>query len=417
MKTENYSPLDPINSVFSGPPGVEASVCLTLPPEISLFEPQSREDASVFKARLDHDRMREEFETQGITSYNMREVIGTELARRRQSFFTDRETFLSELVKRAYFLYKKYNLPLDFDNLVFEIEQLFDEDVKVMGLDPAIAINGVLTNLIDTDGYYKDFDPYLPPAGNFMFWRDTNHVTANKMVTHKMFLPIRDQEVALAKIGFDSLGLKYQQASIPGIGSIEGGDVLPMEINGQLYALIGTAERTSRNAVDDWYKTHESSFSASGEGIIPLMVQGPTKDTQDQMHLDTYAQQISPESIIYCRDITSNRKISVLMRKNGQIINAKFNNLLDGTFTQWIDHNATNGYPMSVHEQLNYAPNVLVHGNGNENTTVFITRDGTPAVTKFIQENAAKTVLLHMNELTKFYGGAHCATSEIRNRR
>lgn len=69
---------------------------------------------------------------------------------------------------------------------------------------------------------------------------------------------------------------------------------------------------------------------------------------------------------------------------------------------------------MTRDEQLNYAPNVLVHGSQSGDTTVFVTRDGTPEVTRFIQEHAVDTVLLRMNELTKFYGGAHCATSEIR---
>lgn len=73
MRTENYSPLDPIKSILSGPPGTEAAVCLTLPPEISLFEPNSA-DADVLRARQDHDRMRETFEQYGIQSFNMREM-------------------------------------------------------------------------------------------------------------------------------------------------------------------------------------------------------------------------------------------------------------------------------------------------------------------------------------------------------
>lgn len=417
MKVENFSPLDPIESIFSGPPGVEASMCLTLPPEISLFEPQSRESASVVLASKDHDRMRQEFEKRGIVSYNMREIIGVELARRNKNFFTSRENFLSELVARAYFLYKNYELTIDFDRLVNEVETLFDKDVATMGLDPAIAINGVLTNMTGVDGRLKEFDPNTPPAGNFLFWRDTNHVTASKLVTHKMFYPIRDQEVVLAQIGFDSLGVKYNAVSIPGKGSIEGGDILPMEIGGQLYAMIGTAERTSLEGIKAWYKMHEKSFSLSGDGVIPVMVQGPTSNTQDQMHLDTYAQQVAPETIIHCGAISRNRKVSILMRKGGEIVNVNINGLERGTFSEWVEKNARNVYNMSLQEQLDYAPNVLVHGSNNGETTVFVTRDGTPEVTKFIQQHAIDTVLLHMNELTKFYGGAHCATSEVRRRR
>ena len=416
MRAENYSPLNPITSVFSGPPGTEAAMCLTLPPEISLFEPQSREDASVVKARADHDRMRQEFENRGISSYNMREVIGKELAKRSQNEFTSRDSFLTELIKRSYFLHNEYGLSGDFEHLVYEIEQLFDQDVQTMGLDPAIAINGVLTNVTGVDGRIKDFDPQLPPAGNFLFWRDTNHVTGNVMGTHKMFYPIRDQEVALARIGFDSLGMRYQQISIRGKGNIEGGDVLPMELDGQLYALIGSAERTSPEGVEAWFNLHEKSFLASGEGVIPMVVQGPTSNTQDQMHLDTYAQQVAPETVIHCKDISQRRKVSILARRRGEIVRLDVENLKTGTFAEWIEKNTLNSYEMSLREQLDYAPNVLVHGSETGDTTVFITRDGTPEVTKFIQQYAVEMVLLHMNELTKFYGGAHCATSEIRQR-
>ncbi len=102
------------------------------------------------------------------------------------------------------------------------------------------------------------------------------------------------------------------------------------------------------------------------------------------------------------------------MRKNGDIVRVKPENLQNGSFSEWIEQNANNVYDMTREEQLNYAPNVLVHGNKDKETTVFITRDGTPEFTQFIKTHAVNTVLLKMDELTKFYGGSHCATSEIR---
>ncbi len=410
MRVENYSPLDPIKSVLSGPPGTEAAVCLTLPSETSLFEPNAA-DASVVRARQDHDRMRETFEQHGIKSFNMREIIGTELARRNDLAFTSRDKFLSELIGRAYELQRQYGLVADFDRLVAEIVTLFDHDVKSMGLDPAIAINGVLNNILNQNGRIKQFDPSLPPAGNFLFWRDTNHITGNQMGTHQMFYSIRDQEVALAKIGFDALGINYKPV-VTGRSkaSIEGGDVLPLELNGQLYALIGTAERTSYEAVKAWYALHENLFSASGDGIIPMVVQGPTDiDTQSQMHLDTFMQQVAPGAIIHCGKLTRIREISILARRKGEIVKLQPEN-----FRTWIEENADSTFDMTETAQKAYAPNVLVHGSQSGDTTVFVTRDGTPEVTDFINQHAVNTVLLKMNELTKFYGGAHCATSEIR---
>jgi len=428
MRVENYSPINPIKAVLSGAPGTEAAVCLTLPPEISLFEPNST-DASVLRAREDHDRMREEFEGKGIQSFNMREIIGTELARRHDPAFTSRDAFLRELISRARYFQEIYRLVPDFDQLVGEITELFDRDVQGMGLDPAIAINGVLTNILDHNGRLKVFDPSLPPAGNFLFWRDTNHITANQMGTHRMFYPIRDQEVVLAQMGLNALGIEYTPVDVhPTVNtkrvngypvrhhtqSIEGGDVLPMELNGQLYALIGTAERTSPEAVHAWFAMHERAFRASGEGVIPVVVQGPRSNTQDQMHLDTFAQQVGPGAVVHCGELTGKREVSILMRKGGEIVRVKPEGVASGNFAEWIEKNADYIYNMSRGEQLNYAPNVLVHGDGKGGTIVFVTRDGTEKVTNFIKQHAVEAVLLQMNELTKFYGGAHCATSEIR---
>ncbi len=389
-------------------------MCLCLPPEISLFEPQSGVEASVVQARHDHDRMRETFERYGIQSYNMREIIGKEIARRNRIPFTSKSQLLRELETRALFFLDFYKIPINFDRLMKEMEVLLDQDISTIGLDSAIAINGVLTNVLDHQGNFKEFNPELPPAGNFLFWRDTNHITADLMGTHKMFYSIRDQEVALAEMAFQTLGVKYQQMLRDQEGSIEGGDVLPMELRNQLFALIGNAERTSWEGVKAWYELHEKSFSASGQGIIPLVVEGPHSNTQDQMHLDTYAQQVAPNTIIHCKEISNNRNVSLLMRKGGEISKVKIDNLYNGIFSEWIERNADNVYDISREAQLNYAPNVLVHGSASKDTTVFITRDDTPEVTHFIKQHAIEVVRLSMNELTKFYGGAHCATSELR---
>ncbi|MBP9690643.1 hypothetical protein KBD81_01040 [Candidatus Woesebacteria bacterium] len=414
MRAENFSPLDPIKAALSSPPGTEAAACLTLPVEISLFEKDSA-DADVVLARQDHDRMRESLEENGIRSYNMRDIIGTELARRYSLAVTSREAFLEELVRRAFKLQEIYHLVPDFDHLVEEMYTLFDQDAQNMGLDPAIAINGVLTNILDHRGSYKEFNPDLPPAGNFMFWRDTNHVIGDEMVTHRMFTPIRQQEIVLAHMGFEALGLEYAAIQLDSLeGSIEGGDILPLELDGQRYALIGTAERTSYNAVEAWFSMHERLFSQSGEGMIPIVVKGPTTDTQNQMHLDTFVQQIAPGAVIHCGEITRNRDISILLRRGGRIVQVDPGAFSHANFADWIEQKADSTYDMSREDQLRYAPNVLVHGSATRDTTVFVTRDGTPKVTDFIQQHAMNTVLLGMNELTKFYGGAHCATSEIR---
>ena len=416
MKTENYSPLDPITSIMLGAPGTEALMCLTIPPEISLFEANASGNVSVADARKDHERMQGELEREGIEVFNMREIIAQVLAERANHPYHSREDLLNELMCRAEFLLNKYKMPVSLGFVRQELEELLDMDIKQMGLEAAIAINAALTNVIGIDGKPKNFDPKNPPAGNFLFWRDTNHIIGGHMGVHRMFYSIRDQEVAFAKLGFDALGLVYHQLDLKGgkNNSIEGGDILPMELGKQLYALIGKAERTSWGGVQAWFKLHEHEFSQSGAGLIPAIVEGPHSGTQDQMHLDTFSQQVAPGAIIHCGEITKRRNFSILMRRRGEIIKVKPENLKDGTYAEWIESQADHIYDMTQEEQLNYAPNVLVSGDGSEGTTVFITRDGTPAVTSFIRKHATSVVLLKMNDLTKFYGGAHCATSEMR---
>lgn len=429
MRTENFSPLDPIQAVLLGGPGTEAVLGLIMPPELSLFEPvESGSVTSVVEARADHSRMIENFTDQGIEVFNMRKIIGEVLAERANHRFTSKSKLIKELKRRAEILNKTYQMETPFEHTALELELLLERDIQEMGLDAAIAINGVLTNVIDISGKEKEFDPMEPPAANFMFWRDTNHISGDQLITHRMHFAIRDQEIALANLGMEELGINYQAIDInPNTVikksgeydistndiSIEGGDILPMELDGDRYAVIGSAERTSFEAVKAWYRMHEALFSQSGEGLIPLLVQGPDHDTQDEMHVDTFAQQIAPGAIVHCREITAARDVYVLMKKGDEIIKVKPEDITDGTFASWIEKRAANVFNMTKDAQLNYAPNVLVHGKEEGGTQVFITRDGTPEVTEFIKEHA-DTILLRMNELTKLYGGAHCATSEIR---
>lgn len=432
----NFSPLDPIKWVFAGGPGVEAVVANIMPPELSLFEPEGGSRISVSTARGEHEGMLKTLEAEGIQTFNTRHILGQVLAERANHQFTSRDEFLQELRSRAYALFAEYrqqdqSFGLSFEHIVMDIEELLDLDIEEMGLDAAIALNGVLNNIIDVDGNEKPFNLEEPPVGNFMFWRDTMHITGDELVTHQMHYAIRQQEVALAQMALEFLGVPYRAIELPSnqilkpagsykIGSyqesIEGGDILPMQFNGSLYQLIGNAERTSWEAVKAWYAMHERLFSASGEGLIPMVVNGPRSGQQEQMHLDTFMQQVAPGVLIHCGEITRQREIRVLMRKGGEIVMVRPEDATN-TMMDWIERTVHGDvYNMSKQEQLDYAPNVLVSGNQEGRSgrpTVFITRDGTPNVTAFIRQHA-NVVELCMNELTRLYGGAHCGTQESR---
>ncbi|KKQ74170.1 MAG: hypothetical protein US96_C0039G0006 [Candidatus Woesebacteria bacterium GW2011_GWB1_38_5b] len=402
----NFSPLDRVHSVLLSPPGTEAVMGLAMPPELSLFEADSSDNCSVVESGRDHQRMQAELTSRGIEVFNMRKIIGTEISKKQQAY-TTRDELLGELKSRAEILHSTYGRG-DKERIMEELETIIDSDIKNLGLEPALAINAVLTNCIGINGSPKPFDREAPPAANFMFWRDTNHITGDQMFTHRMFYPIRQQEVILAQMGIDALGLKNEPLLPNGSsGSIEGGDVLPVEVDGNLYALVGRAERTSNEGVNAWFTAHEHLWRASGEGVIPMVIEGPTKDTQDQMHLDTYVQQITENNMLHCGEITQARRASILARRGGEIV--KIDTQI---FNDWIERRFTNVFDMTREEQLAYAPNVLVDAG----STVYVTRDGTPRVTEYIRQYVSEVVLLQMNNLTKLYGGAHCATSEIRSR-
>ncbi len=396
----NFSPRERITHVLAGAPGPEATFGRLIPPEKSLFEPNS-DTADVLAARKDHDRMTQEFRNRGIEVFNMRNIIGIKLAEVMKHKFDTPFKLLAELVRRAEQLKKSYGLNGSMDQVAGELESLLKLDMESMGIPAALAINSALTNCMDIQtGLERPFSYDDPPPANFLFWRDTLHVTGNQVGLNKMFYPIRQQEVALAKLGLDQLGVNYSKIAK---GSIEGGDVMPWEIQNTRFAALGRAERTSPAGMKSWYEMHESLFSFSGEGLIPVVIEGPTSNTQDQMHLDTYMAQVAAEAIIHCPEITGQRQISYLTRRHGEIVKIDTQN-----FAYWIEANALHVFNMSRQAQLAYAPNVLV-----DRDIVYITRDGTPEVTDFIKEHAV-TVELHSNELTKFYGGAHCATTEIR---
>jgi arginine deiminase len=409
LRPTNYSPLDPIRAIMVGAPGPEAVIGSVMPPEKSLFEAG---DFDIITARYEHDQMQAEYDKHGIDVFNMRAILGEALAPK-QHIFTSREQLLTEMKHRAVMMQDHYMNENHFkrprDQIMIELEYLLDHDIATMGLDQALAINARLTNCIDNDGKLKKFDHDIPPIANFMFWRDTNHITGHTMGVHKMFWDIRQQEVELAKLGFDAIGLKYTQIHLPENNSIEGGDVLPMEINGQQIAMIGQLQRTSSAGVDAWFTLHEKQFSQSGDGLIPMVaevIEMPSHaDAQSQMHLDTHTQQFSSEGIIYCPEITDNRKLSILRRNKGVI-----ERIDSQIFSDWIEKTFPEKYAMTRREQLDYAPNIVVDGG----ETVYITQDGTEGVAEFIQEHVTETVLLHMNHVTEMYGGAHCGSSEIR---
>jgi arginine deiminase len=403
-----------IKSVLVSPPGVEASLASLYPNKISLFEPVN---FPMILARQDHEKMQGIFQGYGIEIHNMRLIIGEQFT---NEVFKNKplpkeintlSKLRTELISRATIIHNEYlgdHKQSVFGQSLKDIDDLLQKDLELFkGNEKAvIAINALYTYCIDIKGNYVNFDVKSDkyPMGNQIFWRDTNHITGQSMGLHKMHFPIRQPEVAIARIGIEALGIPYSQIKLDK-GSIEGGDVLPMEINGNRFALIGQAERTSVEGAHAWYQLHKKEFKDND--IIPLLIRGPNTETQTEMHLDTYFQQVSENGVIHCEDVTKERTVFRLFESNGEV---KEQDL--GKFNDYISHRFTDIYPMSRDEQLKYTPNVLVDGSRN---VVFVTREITEKAKTFLEKTCGqKTEFLNMPHLTQLYGGAHCSTSEVR---
>jgi arginine deiminase len=421
IEARNFSPFEPIKHVLAGAPGVETALGLLYDPDISQFELDIT-DASAVEAHYDHNRMTEAFGVHGIEYINTRKLLGETLAQKFDitALYPNRDALLNELKKRAELVIKTKASTRSVEQAHQELETLLDLDISSMDLDAALAINAVLANCVDIQGRAQEFNAEKPPICNFLYWRDTNHITGNKIGTHTMFRTIREQEVALTRMAFEALGLAYSDSTAQGVvngerASIEGGDILMTEFNGQMLAMIGQLERTSWLGVQAWYELHEDLFSASGEGIIPVVVTGYGKKSQDQMHLDTYFSHPKPDTAVHCDEITQKREIHLLMRRAGEIVKVPMSDYTNNVFGDWIKDNATE-HRITKQQQEKYVPNSLIHGNKTDRNapTAFITRDDDGQLTDFLLTIGVLPINLDLQSLSKFYGGAHCATSEIR---
>lgn len=406
IKVANFSPLDPIKAVLTCSPGIAASQALLMDPELSLFETTAPNNTSIITARTDHSDMRDSFAQENIQVYDLAIALAHALNKIKHPF-NNKLALLAEIHNRSMEIHIQNGVAsnVSFERTMDEMGQLLEEDYSQMGAG-ALALNAVLTRLIDLKGNPMELSSKRPPIGNILFSRDSMHVTGDTLGTNRMRFTIRRPEVALAELALKELGVDYSPlpTSDPK-ATLEGGDILPVEINGHLFALIGQAERTSKEGVDAWYNLHESTWK---KGVIPLVISGPKKDTQDQMHLDTWFQQVAKSAAIHCGEITKKRTVSLLEKRNGTIRKSDL-----GTFYSWILRNFEYSYDMTREEQRNYAPNVLVNGNGYGKTSVFVSRADSPKVTEFISEHA-RVIPMNIAEITKLYGAAHCATQEFR---
>lgn len=410
LTVANYSPLHPISAVIVCPIGPEAVLGTCLPPKISLFEPKP--GANVLLARGDHNLMVASYRERGINVINMREILGNELAvNQNHNRFSTKETLLAEIVSRGEKLINRYHRG-KVEDVAYKAEFLLNMDMRAMDKEAALAVNAVLTGCVDyKTGKEKPFSFRESPIANILYTRDTMHITGNEIAVNRMRFPIRRPEVDLARIVLNALGIEFRQISDYREHPLrkfylEGGDYLPMEFDGSRYAMIGQGERTSKEGVESWFRLHEKQFSATGEGLIPVVVVGPSRKQQDQMHLDTHTQQVAKDAAIHCGEITSNRTAFTLVRRGDRI--ARIDEV---RFDKWLQRRVANLFDMSRDDQKKYAPNVLTDPARGE---VHISRNDAPDVINFFRSIGLNPVWAGMKEFTKFFGGKHCGGHEFR---
>jgi arginine deiminase len=403
-RIENSSPLYPITEIATFVPSAEVPLSLLL--DDALYEPGATEQASILEARKEHRQMVEAFESYGIKVIDLRRALGKSLVEDERRSFNSVNELISMLWAKAAFLKATHGVG-ELQKVFTELEKSVMADVAAFGEHAAIEVNAALTGLVDSQKNKLEFDEL--PLANMMFARDFMHVTGGTLAISKMHYPIRAQETGHAKKALAYLGIEYKEVNTT--GSIEGGDVMPLELRNTLFAAVGKAKRTDWSGVGSWYDLHEKSFSASGEGLVPIVVDGPKDCPQDQMHLDLVSSQVGIGAMIFCGELARQRTVGTLVKKNGHMKTVD-----QMPMTQWVERYTNDALDITRDEQRAYATNLLLHGRGPGKLPVaFLTRADTPRVTEFIRRYA-EVVQLHLIHLTKFYGGLHCLTTEFRAR-
>jgi arginine deiminase len=245
---------------------------------------------------------------------------------------------------------------------------------------------------------------------NLYFCRDQQITTARGVVMGRMNSEQRRVETTIMEFVLRKLGVRpiYR---VRGEGRLEGGDFIPA---GET-AFIGQGLRTNAEGV-------RQLLEAKVFGVKRVVVVKEPWHNQDQMHLDTYFNLISPKLAVLVaermdvRDAAGNLtqparpdrrcKVDVYELTDGEYQRT----VSDGDFQEFLEKSmGLRLLPVSSDDQLKYGINFLCLGPNR-----LLGIDGVSAQYKrALLDAGAKVTWMDFSNLTGGYGAAHCSTQVL----
>lgn len=130
---------------------------------------------------------------------------------------------------------------------------LYEEHGKMTGVITEVGhSNTQVIDLADLIGEDPKFQQEAQTNPNLFFTRDSiawsSPSLSELVVVSAMGLPARQNEPGVVAKGLEKLGYEPYQLTLPDGATIEGGDVIPLSVDGQSFTLVGIGERTSMEA-------------------------------------------------------------------------------------------------------------------------------------------------------------------------
>ncbi len=250
------------------------------------------------------------------------------------------------------------------------------------------------------------------PMGNMIFCRDHQIITPKGIIICALNSEQRKKEVDLIRWFYQLLEIK-PLAEIKGDNRLEGGDFMIIKED---LSLLGVGLRTNMGAAS--FLMENDLLETKRVGLVV----DETDLDQQRMHLDTFFNILSDEEVMLLdmdtvepKKITDGkvvdlrRRVEIYERSNEkkEIGNYKKVKVMD--FEEFLKEEGFRVFKVTNQQQIDFMLNFLNIGNGkiitpNKDLKQFLEMNGSKVEVKFAE----------FGEVTKMYGGFHCATQAVR---
>lgn len=379
--------------VLWGEPGVEAILGQQLNIETSLFF----RSYDVEEARIEFKNLRTIYERHGVKIVLMKDIIANMFKEKDIPKHLPRNLarLKKELIDKGH-IYSRY-YEMGNSGMLDLVDRVVECDAEQYGENGAIWLNYILS-------LRNDMENQLPLA-NIVFARDQSDVVGDIILLSKMRWPIRQPEVDLYKLAYESLG--YTNFHNVTTGTFEGGDGIMFK--NTFY--VGVGVRTSESSVLEFF--NNNYYSLRKKGIKVAMVVNPRQivaesdvpgNEQINMHLDTVWQPLDQNNCIGWMEDIATRDVYFL-EHNKDSISKKY----VGKFHNHLESLGVGILEITAEEQENFAPNFV---NIDSNTTI-VSLSSNQRVANEMQKRGQLIESAELNNLTGAGGGGHCAEAAL----